>query len=135
MIFHDVKSKKCAANGAKDFAEYANKIINGIYCLYLAENEIMAESQDIKTSPKIPRTLKVHKVLRTYNEDNVYKIDFYVLADKTDPFYIEWFRKQGDREACGHTQLPLSYQIGQTCSCCKERYKGNEEWLQCKLWN
>ena len=37
-------------NGAKDFAEYASKIINGISCLYLAENEIMAETQDIETS-------------------------------------------------------------------------------------
>ena len=52
-------------NDAKDFAEYANKIFNGISCICLAENEIMAEPQDIETSPKIPRTLKVHKVLRT----------------------------------------------------------------------
>ena len=44
------KKKKCVINGAKDFAEYANKIINGISCLYLAENEIMAETQDIETS-------------------------------------------------------------------------------------
>ena len=30
-------------------------------------------------------------------------------------------------------QLPLSYEIDQTCGCCKERYKGYEEWLKCKL--
>ena len=47
MIFQHVKPNKCVINGAIDFAEYANKIINGICCLYLAENEIMAESQDI----------------------------------------------------------------------------------------
>ena len=58
MIFQHVKSKTCVINGAKIFAEYANKIINGISCLYLADNEIMAEPQDIETSPKIPRTLK-----------------------------------------------------------------------------
>ena len=98
MIFQHVKSKKCVINGAKDFAEYANKIINGISCLYLAENEIMAEPQDIETSPKIKRTLKVHKVLRTYNEDNVCKIEFYKLADETDPFHIQWYRKEGDQE-------------------------------------
>ena len=63
-------------NSAKDFSEYANKIINGISCLYLAENEIMAEPQDIKVPPKIPRTSKVCKVLKTYNEDNVCKIEF-----------------------------------------------------------
>ena len=59
-------------NGAKDFAEYAKKIINVISCLDLVENEIMAEPQDMETSPKMPRTLKVHKVLRTYNEDKMF---------------------------------------------------------------
>ena len=49
-------------NGAKDRAENANKIINGISSLYLAENETMAKPQDIETTPKIPRTLKVLKV-------------------------------------------------------------------------
>ena len=88
MILQHVKSKKCVINSAKDFAEYSNKIINVISCLYLAENEIMAEPQDIETSPKIPRTLKVHKVLRTYNEDSVCNMEFYELADETDPFHI-----------------------------------------------
>ena len=92
-----------------------------------------SEPQDIETPPKIPRTLKVHKVLRTYNEDNVCKMEFYELADETDPFHIQWYRKEGDPEVCGHNQLPLSYEIDQTCGYCKERYKGNEDWLECKL--
>ena len=120
-------------NGAVDFAEYANKIINGISCLYLTKNEIMAEPQHIETSPKIPQALKVHNVLRTYNEDNVCKIEFYELADETDPFHIQWYRKEGDPEVCGHNQLPLSYEIDQMCGYCKDIYKGNEERLDCKL--
>ena len=88
----------------------------------------MTEPQDIITSPKIPRTLKV---LRTYNEDNVCKMEFYELADETDPFHIQWYRKEGDPEVCGHNQLPLSCEIDQMCGYCKERYKGNEEWLGC----
>ena len=35
LIFQHVKSKKCVINGANDFAEYTNKIINGISCLFL----------------------------------------------------------------------------------------------------
>ena len=92
MIFQNVKTQKRVIDGAKDFAEYANKIINGISCLYLTENEIMAEPQDFVT--KIPGALKVHKVLRTYNEDNVCKMEFYELADETDPFHIQWYRKE-----------------------------------------
>ena len=112
MIFQQVKSKKCVINGVKNFAEYANKIINGISCLYLAENEVMAEPQDIETSPKIPRTLKVHKVLRTYSEDNVCKMEFYELAAETDPLHLPWYRKEGDPDVCGtisfHKAMRLS---------------------------
>ena len=64
----------------------------------MAENEIMAETEDIETSPKIPRTLKVHKVLRTYHEDNICKMEFYKLADETDPFNIQWYCKEVDRK-------------------------------------
>ena len=89
---------------------------------------------DIETSPKIPIALKVHKVLRTYNEDNICKMYFHELVDEGDPFQIQWYRKEGDPEVCGHNQLPLTYGIDQTCSYCKERYKGNEKCLECKLW-
>ena len=88
----------------------------------------MAEPQDIETSPKFLRTLKVHKVLRAYNENNVCKMAFYELADETDPFHIQWYRR-----VCGHNQLPLSYETDQTCGYCKEGYKGNGEWLDYKL--
>ena len=94
---------------------------------------IMAEPQDIETSPKIPRTLKVHKVFRTYKEDNFCKMEFHELAGETGPFHIQWYRKEDDLKVCGHNQLPLSYETDQTFGYCKERYKGNEEWLKCKL--
>ena len=71
-------------NSAKDFAEYANKIINGISCLYLVEKEIMAEPQDIEKSLKISGTLKVHKVSRTYIEDKVCKMEFDEVGDETE---------------------------------------------------
>ena len=77
-------------NSANDFAEYANKIINGVSCLYLAENEIIGEHQDIEISPKLPSTLKVHKVVRTYNEDNVCKMNFCELANEVNVFHIQW---------------------------------------------
>ena len=121
IFFRHGKSNKCGINGAKDFAEYANKIINGISFLYLDEYEIMAKPQDIGTSPKISRTLKVHNVLTTYDDDNVCKMEFYKLADKTNPFHIQWYSKEGNPEVCGHNQLPLNYEIDQTCGYCKER--------------
>ena len=61
----------------------------------------MTEPHYIETSLKIPRTLKVHKVLRTYNEDNVCKMEFYEIANETDPFHIQWCRKDGDGNFVG----------------------------------
>ena len=44
--FSTRKIKRKFINGAKDFTEYANKIVNGTSCLCLTENETIAESQD-----------------------------------------------------------------------------------------
>ena len=73
------------------------------------------------------------KVLKTYNQDNICKTEFYELADETDPFQIQWYRKEGEPEVYGHKQLPLSYETDQTCGYCKERCIGDEEGLECKL--
>ena len=76
--FSTRKIKKMCDYGPKDFADYANKIINGISSLYVAQNKIMAEPQDIETSTKIPSTLKAYKVSRTYNENNACKIESHI---------------------------------------------------------
>ena len=62
-------------------------------------------------------------------------MDCYELADKTDPFHIQWYSKESDPEVCGCNQLLLSCEIDQTCGYFKERYTGNEELLECKLCN
>ena len=43
--------------------------------------------------------------------------------------------QRGRKEVSGHNRFPLRYEIDQTCDCCKERYKGNEEWLEWKLYD
>ena len=98
IIFQHVKSKECVVNGAKDFAEYANKIINGISCLYLAENEIMAEPQDIRKSPKIPRRLKVHKVLKLIMKIMFVKWSFMSLLTKQTRFTFSGTAKRATRK-------------------------------------
>ena len=73
-------------------------------------------------------------------------MEFYELAGETDPFHIQWYRKESDLEVCGHDQLPLSCEIEQRCerkiqttttnyyyNYYKQRYKGNEEWLESEL--
>ena len=67
----------------------------------LGQNETMADPQDIETSPKIPRALKVDKVLKIYNKDTVYKMEFYRLADETDRFTFSCTTKRVTRKFVG----------------------------------
>ena len=99
--------------------------------VFLAFNLPKTKSwQSLKISK---RHQKSHEHFKTYNENDPCKMEFYELADETDPFHIQWHRKEGDPEACGHNQLSVSYETDQTCGYCKERYRGNEEWLESKL--
>ena len=133
MVFQHVKSKKCVIEGAKDFAQYADSIIKGINSIYMAEADVMQEPSDISEAPKIPGTLKCHKIVRTFNEDNVCKLEFFKLASDQEPFYIQWYRKEGDPEVCGHDQLPLSFNIDTTCAQCRGQYNDDQDWLECTL--
>ena len=58
---------------------------------------------------------------------------FYEFPDETNPFLIQWYCTECDPDICGLNQLPLSYEIDQTCGYCKRRYKENEGWLKSKL--
>ena len=40
-VYRDVMSNKCLIKNAKDFAEYANKTINGIISIYMPINELL----------------------------------------------------------------------------------------------
>ena len=61
-------------------------------------------------------------------------MEFYEIGDETYPFQIQWYHKEGDPEVCVHNQLPLSYEIDQTCGYCKERYKRKEDCKLCDKW-
>ena len=56
-VYRDVMSNKCLIKNAKDFAEYANKTINGITSIYMPINELLTEPHNIENALKIPDTL------------------------------------------------------------------------------
>ena len=99
----------------------------------MAEDENMDEPVDIETAPAIRGTLQVHKVIRKFNEDNVCKLEFFYLASENEPFRIQWYRKDGDPEVCGHIILPLKYASNSNCPYCRAHYKKGEIWLEFKL--
>ena len=70
-------------NGAQDFAEYANKIMNGVSCLYPGRKRNPGRASRYQNATQNSKNIKSYKVLRTYNEDDVCKTEFYELVDET----------------------------------------------------
>ena len=64
-------------------------------------------------------------------------VEFFRVANDTDPFFIQFYRKDDDPEVCGLPRdLPLLFDVDQKCAFCKAKYvasEENEDWLQCKL--
>ena len=67
------------------------------------------------------------------------KIIFVLLirvANDDDPLFTQFYRKDDNLEVCGHENLPLLFDVDQTCAFCKAKYvalKDKEDWLLCKL--
>ena len=120
-VYRDVMSKKYLITNAKDFAEYANKTINGTTSICMPVNELLTEPDNIENVPKVSETLSIHKVT-SFNEDSICFIDFFCVANDDDPFFIQFYWKGDDPEVCGHEDLPLLFDVDQTCAFCKSKY-------------
>ena len=139
-VYWDVMSNKCMIKNAKDLAEYANKTISDITSIYMSIYELLTEPDNTENAPKIPETFLIHKVTRSFNEDNACFIDFFRVGNDDDTFFTQFYRKDDDLEVCGHEILPLLFDVDQTCAFCKAKYaalKEKEDWLQynlCEQW-
>ena len=133
IIFRDVMSEKCFIQNAEEFSNYANTVVNGITSVYLPQNNVLTEPDDIEEAPKIPETLSIHKVVRGFNEDGICYFKFYYLSKDSGPFFTQYYRKKDYPEVCGHELLPLSFDADETSAFCKGKYEGKLEWLQCSI--
>ena len=79
-------SSKCVINNAKVFAQYANRLVNGISSIYMSESELLVESEQVSMALKIPGTFTIHKLSREFDEDVCFIKFFYPASDKK-PFF------------------------------------------------
>ena len=61
VVYRAVMSEKITVNSAKDFARQADKLVEGIKCVYLPMSNIMNEPDSIASTPYHP-DMKVHGV-------------------------------------------------------------------------
>ena len=132
LVFRDVKSSKCIINSAKEFAEYAEESIEGISSLYLPRDNVIQEPQGIDVAPKIPETLKIHKVRHCYDKNKVCYLEFYHLASDEKPFFTQFYRSESDPEVCGHVTLDSIDE--NLCALCNLVYDSHDgDWLKCPI--
>ena len=133
-VFRDVRSGKVSITNAEHFAAHADAILNGIKSLYMPIDEVLEEPEDIeKSSPRIDGTLEVHKIARSFSTDGVCKLEFFKTAVDEQPFHVQYYKKDGNPDVCGHTELPLCYNPDQTCAECHSIYVKDQKCLECNL--
>ena len=97
-------------------------------------DEVLGELKDIeKSSPRIDGTLEVHKIARSFSTDGVCKLEFFKTTVDEQPFHVQYYKKDGNPDVCGHTELPLCYNPDQTCAECHSIYAKGQDWLECNL--
>ena len=130
VVFRNVKSGKAVINSPEEFANYAAELMPSISSLYLPMEQILEEPDNVVTAPAIPGTLKVHKVVRKFNENGVCFLEFFQLSDQTIPTYTQFYRKNDDPAVCGHPDKNVD---ANTCGYCTKEYgpEETEEWLEC----
>ena len=129
-VYHDVVSEKCIIGTPKQFAEYAERSVNGITSLYLPTEEVLKEPEDIESSRRIAATLQIHVVKRFFDNRKVCVLEFYHLTNDSEPYFTQFYGQGG----CGHQNNALGEN---PCRSCGKDYLPNEEWLQCpicKVW-
>ena len=115
-------SNSTAINTPKKLAEFANTV-GTISCLYLQWSTARAWSRQMVYTP-IPRTIKMHKIVRSYT----FKV---AICNKfptsvTTQSHFVWLHDF----ACGHNETKLD---NNTCCHSLKSYNQNEEWLKCPV--
>ena len=130
IMFRKVKSGEITINTSKEFAEEAKKNISGIDVLYLPAEDEKIEDPSIANAIKIPRTLQIHKVKRTFDENKICTLQFSKIASDTEPFHVQIYNNQEVNTMCGH--LIAKQQNDDNCAECQQLYTADHrDWLRC----
>ena len=137
QVFQHVKSGKITIKSPEEFCFHANKIIPSISSMYLPLTDILKEPDNVSQAPAIHGTLKIHKVIRSFDDKGVCYLTFFLLSCDEIPSWKQYYRKENDPIVCGHSRYDGDCN---NCAYCKEAYyvgSKREEWLEypvCKQW-
>ena len=77
----------------EEFAVAVQMLVPTITSIYLPISEILKEPVDIEDAPKIPETLKVHKVQRRFDRNSVPVLKFSKSSNEI-PFFRQYYSRE-----------------------------------------
>ena len=89
-VFKQVKSRRLSVNSPKEFAAAAQDLVPSITTLYLPIAEMLEEPHDIDNSPKIPETLQIHKLKRSFNLQGIPLMEFSKMSNE-DACFTQYY--------------------------------------------
>ena len=110
-MYKEVKSGRLVIDTPHEFAMAAQTIVPAITTIYLPENEMLQEPNEIKNAPVVPDTLQIHKVARKFNSQGVAFIEFYKLSSESNPYFTQYYPNECDPVVCGHKKTNMSTTI------------------------
>ena len=117
QVFQHVKSGKIVISKPSEFSFRANRITPSITTIYMPVDDVPDEPEEVANSPAIPGTLKIHKIVRKLNAQQVLFLEFYHLS--TDRVRIYTILPQEyDPIVCGHAPFKGG---SNSCGFCKKK--------------
>ena len=110
QLSQEVKSGRLSVSTPKEFLDAAQKLVQSITSVYLPLSEILKEPDNINVAPKIPETLGICKVKRSYNLQGIPLIEFFKCSDKELPSYPDYYSKPTLPDVCRHRTIVQNHQ-------------------------
>ena len=79
-----MKSGYIVIDSPKEFVDYASQLVPLITSLYFSVEEFIVEVEEVARAKEIRGTLKIHKVIRKYNNRNICYLRFSNLFQPLD---------------------------------------------------
>ena len=124
MVYRRVLAGDIVIDNPEQFAAFAHEVCN-VDSLFLPDEYLIQEPEQIKYAEPIPHTLQTHKVIRCFNERNVPFLKFFYLSSDAEPHFTQWYGRE-----CAHAESDAGEN---TCSYCNENYRRFEEWIECPI--
>ena len=85
----------------------------------LPPSKIFEEPDDINEPPKIPETLQIHKVKRSYNLQGIPLLEFSKLLNEELPYHTHYYSKPTNPDVCGDRESNVDEN---TCGYCFKKW-------------